>query len=296
MRTIRSVTALLMLLSAGAWSQSDGNKAQISGTVFDANRAVVPNAKVKIRNTGTGLTRELITNATGLYRAVLLDAGSYELTAESAGFAQAKVEGVYLNVGMSLGVDIALQASATVTTIDGGASLMNVALPAPATTINQQTINKLPINGRRFHDLAVLTPTVQVDPQRRQLSFAGQRGINANVMLDGADYNQPFFGGIRGGERASFAFTVPQGAIQEFQVVITGYSPEYGRSTGGVLNTITKSGSNQFHGDAFYQLRHKELGAKDPVQQIAALETQHQWGGSVGGAIKKDKLFFFTAF
>jgi hypothetical protein len=114
-------------------------------------------------------------------------------------------------------------------------------------------------------------------------------------MLDGADYNQPFFGGIRGGERSNAIITVPQSAVQEFQVLTTGYSAEYGRSSGGVLNTITKSGTNGIHGDAFYQLRHKEMGAKDPVQKIASLETLQQFGGSVGGPIQRDKLFFFTA-
>jgi hypothetical protein len=114
-------------------------------------------------------------------------------------------------------------------------------------------------------------------------------------MLDGADYNQPFFGGIRGGERSNSIFTIPQSAVQEFQVVTSGYSAEYGRSTGGVLNTITKSGTNQWHGDAFYQLRHKEMGKADPVQLIASLETLHQWGFSAGGPLKTDKLFVFGA-
>ena len=276
--------------------QSDANKGQIAGTVFDAKQAVVANAKVTIRNTGTGLTRELSTNEAGQYRAVLLDPGNYELTAESQGFAPSKVEGLVLNVGTTVGLDIVLQVQSTVTSVEVGATLINLALPGPSTTISASAIANLPINGRRFHDFATLTPTVQVDPQRGQLSFAGQRGIYANVMLDGADYNQPFFGGIRGGERSGSIFTVPQSAIQEFQVVPSGYSAEYGRSTGGVLNTITKSGTNEWHGDSFYQIRHKEMGAKDPVQLISSLETQHQWGASTGGPLKKDKLFLFGAF
>ncbi|MBM3812421.1 MAG: TonB-dependent receptor [Acidimicrobiia bacterium] len=286
---------LALLAAATLFAQSNANKAEISGTVFDPNQAVIPNAKVQVKNSGTGLTRELTTNELGQYRAVLLDPGQYELSAESSGFARSRIEGVVLNVGAALNVDIVLQVSSTTTTIEVGASLMNISLPAPSTTINTSAIANLPINGRRFQDFAVLTPTVQVDPQRGQLSFAGQRGINANVMLDGADYNQPFFGGIRGGERSNSVFTVPQSAIQEFQVITTGYSAEYGRSSGGVLNTITKSGVNEFHGDAFYQIRHKEMGSKDPVQRIGSLETLHQWGGSVGGPVQKEKLFFFAA-
>src|SRR5688572_28474098 len=276
--------------------QSDANKGQIAGTVFDAKHAAVPKAKITIRNAGTGLKREILTNEAGQYRAVLLDPGTYELTADRQGFASNKVEGLVLQVGTTLGLDIVLQVQSTATSVEIGATLINLTLPAPFTTISTAAIVNLPINGRRFHDFATLTPTVQVDPQRGQLSFAGQRGIYANVMLDGADYNQPFFGGIRGGERSGLIFTVPQSAIQEFQVVLSGYSAEYGRSTGGVLNTITKSGTNEWHGDSFYQIRHKEVGAKDPVQLISSLETQHQWGASMGGPLKPDKLFLFGAF
>ncbi|MEZ5355193.1 MAG: carboxypeptidase regulatory-like domain-containing protein [Bryobacteraceae bacterium] len=277
------------------YAQADANKGQIAGAVFDANQALVPNAQVKIKNTATGLERELTTNAAGQYRAVLLDPGPYTITATAPGFAESSLEGLQLSVGTSIGADIVLQVQATTTVVEVGASLLSLALPAPSTTVDNKAIVNLPINGRRFQDFALLTPTVQVDPQRGQLSFAGQRGINANVMLDGADYNQPFFGGIRGGERSNSIITVPQSAIQEFQVVTTGYSAEYGRSTGGVLNTITKSGTNAIHGDAFYQIRHKELGKVDPVQAIASLETLQQYGGAIGGPITADKLFFFGA-
>jgi hypothetical protein len=225
----------------------------------------------------------------------MLDPGTYEVTADRAGFAPTKFEGLTLNVGTTVTMDLVLRIESTITSVEVGATLINLALPAPSTTVPSAAITNLPINGRRFQDFATLTPTVQVDQSRGQLSFAGQRGINANVMLDGADYNQPFFGGIRGGERSNSIITVPQTAIQEFQVVTTGYSAEYGRSTGGVLNTITKSGTNDIHGEAFYQLRHKEMGAKDPVQLIASLETLHQFGGAVGGPIARDKWFLFGA-
>jgi hypothetical protein len=295
MNRIASFVLAGLLASSNLWAQADGNKGQIAGAVYDQNQAVIPNAKVRIINQRTGFSRELTTNEFGQYRAVLLDPGVYNVEASSAGFALNRVEGVVLNVGSTVNVDLVLRVEETVTTIEVGATLINTALPAPSTTISATAITNLPINGRRFQDFAVLTPTVQVDPQRGQLSIAGQRGIYANIMLDGADYNQPFFGGIRGGERSNSIFTVPQSAVQEFQVVTTGYAAEYGRSTGGILNTITKSGSNQFHGDAFYLLRHKEMGAKDPVQNIASLETQHQYGASVGGPIMRDRFFFFGA-
>jgi hypothetical protein len=287
--------ALMIGLTIAAWAQTDANKGQLLGTVTDPNGAVVPNATVTLKNTATGLTRELKTDSEGQYRAVLLDPGSYEVTAQSQGFATSTVTGLVLTVGGSISADIRLQLQSTTTTVEVGDTLIQIALPQPTTTLNSAAITNLPILGRRFHDFATLTPTVQVDPQRQQLSFVGQRGIYSNVMLDGADYNAPFFGGIRGGERSNFAMTVPQGAIQEFQTVTTGYSAEYGRSTGGVLNAITKSGANDVRGEAFYQIRHKEMGLKHPIANVLPNETLQQFGGNAGGPIKRDKLFWFGA-
>ena len=135
---------------------------------------------------------------------------------------------------------------------------------------------------------------MQVDTSRGQLSFAGQRGVNANVSIDGADYNQPFFGGIRGGERSNTAFTIPQEAIKEFQVVASGYSAEFGRSTGGIVNAITKSGTNTPRGSLFYVNRNKEWAEQNAFGQNAS-PTQQQFGGSIGGAIRPNRLFYFGA-
>src|SRR3989442_12827994 len=120
------------------------------------------------------------------------------------------------------------------------------------TNINDTPISQLPINGRCVQDFVLATATAQIDPSRCQISLVGQRGINGNVQIDGADYNNPFFGGLRGGERSNQAFTIPQGAIKEFQGVASGYNAEFGRSTGGIVNAVTKSGTNDFHGGAFY--------------------------------------------
>ena len=289
----RAGMALLLALPL-LFAQADANKGQIVGTVYDQNQAVVPGATVKIKNVETGLTRELTTNDVGQYRAVLLDPGRYDVTVTKSGFAANTMAGVVLNVGSTANLDVTLQVGATAQTIEVGETMVRLTEPAPSTIVNTAAIRDLPINGRRFQDFALMTPTIQTDYDRGQLSFVAQRGINSNVMVDGTDYNQPFFGGIRGGERSNFIFTVPQSAIQEFQVVTTGYSAEYGRSTGGVLNAITKSGTNSVHGDAFYQLRHKELGLLTPFNK-QVLETQHQFGGSAGGPIKHDKLFWFAA-
>jgi len=289
-----SLASVVFWVTAGlVLAQSDANKGQIIGTVYDQKQAVVPQARVKVRNLETGFTRELRTNEVGQYRAVLLDPGTYEVVAEAAGFAPTTVSGLVLNVGTTVSADIRLQLASTTIVVEVGETLVNVT-PAASRVVDRRALQDLPINGRRFQDLALVTPTVMVDPQRGQISIAGQRGINSNVMVDGTDYNQPFFGGIRGGERSNLIFTVPQSAIQEFQAVATGYAAEYGRSTGGVLNAITRSGSNELHGEAFYQLRHKELGLKTPFNR-QSLETQHQFGGAIGGPIRRDKLFFFGA-
>ncbi|MBI1792391.1 MAG: TonB-dependent receptor [Acidobacteria bacterium] len=284
------------LAAAAVWGQADANKGSITGIVTDPNGAVVPNAQVKIKNAATGFTREVLTNESGVYRAPLLDPGSYEVTAKSSGFALTTITGLVLNVGSAVTADIGLKLEATTTSVEVGETLINLVTPSQSSVVNEFAISHLPINGRRFQDFAVMAPTVQVEPLRSQLSFAGQRGINSNVMLDGADYNQPFFGGIRGGERSNSVITIPQSAVQEFQVVTTGYAAEYGRSTGGVLNTITKSGANDFHGDAFYQLRHRTLSSENPIFLVKPSETLQQWGGSSGGRIRRDKMFWFAAY
>lgn len=286
---------LLLLCALLVWGQADANKAQLSGTVLDPKGAVVPGASIKVRNTATGFLRELKSGAEGQYRAVQLDPGTYEIVAESAGFAPSTLTGISLSVGASLSINITLQVQATTQSIEVADSMINVALPAPSAMVTSQAIQDLPINGRRFQDFATLTPTVQVEPSRGQLSFAGQRGVNGNIMVDGADYNQPFFGGIRGGERSNFNFTIPQGAVQEFQAVSAGYAAEYGRSTGGVLNVITKSGTNEIHGGAFYQNRNRSLSADNPIFKRQPSESLQQFGGNVGGPLIKNRLFYFGA-
>jgi len=171
--------------------------------------------------------------------------------------------------------------------------------------LSETQINNLPINGRRFQDFVTLTPTAQVDPQRGQISLSGQRGINANINIDGVDYNQPFFGGLRGGERSNSVFTIPQESVKEFQVIAAGYSAEFGRSTGGLVTAVTKSGTNEFHGSGFYLIRPQELArsnaffdtlARSLRRDIIISPTQHQFGGSIGGPIRKDKMFFFGSY
>lgn len=303
MTLLSRLVVTILFCASVIFAQQSGNKAEIAGTVYDPNSAVVPNAVVKVRNTGTGLERETKSNEAGQFRFPALDPGIYELEAKFTGFGTKRITDIQLAVGTSPTIDVNLAVQESIQSVDVSETAVNLTVAQPTANVGLQQIQNLPINGRRFQDFATLTPTVQVDPSRSQLSFAGQRGVNGNVMLDGSDYSQPFFGGIRGGERSNFALTVPQSAIQEFQVVTAGYNAEYGRSTGGILNAITRSGTNSFFGDAFWQYRPRDLAEKYPIpvnvlgqlQKLTLPENLYQYGGGVGGPIIKDRMFFFGA-
>jgi hypothetical protein len=285
--------SLLFVAAAAVWAQSDANKGSLLGFVADSSGANMPQATITATNNSTGLERQAKTNDAGQYHFAALDPGSYQLRVEGPTFTAA-VSGVEVTVGRASQVNITV-AFQERPVVDLSASFVTPTNTYNNQVLAQEAIRDLPINGRRFQEFATLTPTVLAIPETRgQLSFVGQRGVNSNVMVDGVDYNDPFLGGIRGGERSLFAFSIPQSAVREFQVVTAGYSPEYGRSTGGILNAITRAGINDLHGEAFYQLRNETLSARTPLKQTY-LDTQHQFGGAFGGPLKKDRLFFFGA-
>jgi len=294
-RVFVAIGTTIVLGTSLATAQSQATTAEINGRVEDAQGGVLPGVTITAKNRDTAYTRSVVTNAEGLYVLPLLPPGAYDVTYELQGFSTVARQ-VPLTVGATVTINTILQVTAVTETITVRASVTMVETSATTrtTTLNSTAIENLPINGRRFQDFITLTPTVQVDTQRGQLSFAGQRGINGNVSIDGADYNQPFFGGIRGGERSNNAFTVPQEAIQEFQVIASGYSAEFGRSTGGVVNAITKSGTNTMRGSMFYVNRNRDWAEQNAFDQNAA-PTQQQFGGSIGGPLKRDRLFFFGA-
>lgn len=305
------VSLLIVAFCAiGAMAQSQASSGQISGLVTDSNGAAVANATVKATNKNTGLLREATASGDGLYTIVLLPPGKYTLVAEATGFASGTIDDVVVNVGQTDNVNFTLGAGGVQATVLVTAEAIQATRNESDAVLNETAIQSLPINGRRFQDFVTLTPTAQVDPQRGQISLSGQKGINGNINVDGVDYNQPFFGGIRGGERSNLAFTIPQESIKEFQVIASGYSAEFGRSTGGIVNAVTKSGDNSLRGSAFYLIRpgslargndftqrlQTVLSAKVPPVTATLAPTQHQFGGSVGGPIKKDKLFWFFAY
>lgn len=304
-----SIAALLVLtVSLVALAQSQATTGQIVGTVKDPQGAAVSNATVTVTNAATSLVQTLTTNDQGGFRAVSLAPGDYTVEVSATGFGTSTQTGYKVEVGSSLDANITLGVQAVSEEVLVTAASVETTQVQTPTNINQTSISQLPINGRRFQDFVLLTPTADTDPTRNQISLVGQRGINANIQVDGADYNNPFFGGIRGGERSNQAFTFPQSSIREFQVIASGYNAEFGRSTGGIVNVVTKSGTNDFHGSAFYLLRPESWAHRNAFGQIAA-PTQKQYGGSIGGPMflprfgeggpatygGRDKTFFFFA-
>ncbi len=280
----------------------------IAVSVTDSAGAVVPNATVTLTNKATNQTQTATTSGDGLYTFVTLQPGTYSVKTTAANFGEQTLN-VEVQVGRTTDANVTLGASGVAAEVTVTAEGIQTTQSNSDAVITEAAISNLPINGRRFQDFATLTPTAQVDPSRGQISLSGQRGINGNVNVDGVDFNQPFFGGIRGGERSNSSFTIPQESIKEFNVVAAGYNAEFGRSTGGIINVVTKSGSNELRGSAFYQIRPQELAR--PHSFAEALEEQslgprgldatlaptlQQFGGSIGGPIVKDKLFYFGTY
>jgi outer membrane receptor for ferrienterochelin and colicin len=319
-KSIKFLTLVIMLftLSFGIFAQSQGSTGQIVGVVTDSTGAVVPNATVTITSKDTNSTKTVSTSDDGLYRFVLLQPGDYKVKASAASFGEQTLA-ITVQVGRTIDGNFTLgakdvAAEVTVTT-DG----IQTTTSNSDAVVNEAAISNTPINGRRFQDFATLTPGAQVSQDaggtRGQISLSGQRGINANINVDGVDFSQPFFGGIRGGERSNQSFSIPQESIREFQVVAAGYSAEFGRSSGGIVNAVTKSGTNNFRGSAFYVLRDKKLARPNSFadalkeQRLSTIvvngktgvdatlaPTQQQFGGSIGGPIVQDKFFFFASY
>ncbi len=290
------VSALLLPAALGGLltAQFDAHRGRIVGTVLGPDGGVIPDAEIHVESVDSGISRVVRSDALGRFQAGPLSPGRYSAVASSPDFAPAAVTGIVVNVGSAVRVDIRLALERLHSEIDVAAPLVDAMLPASGNVVASDVFGNLPINGRRFHDFAVLTPSVQATRTTGHLSFGAQRGIYTNVTVDGADYNQAFFGGIQGGERATFIITVPQSAVQEFQAVTSGFTAEYGRTTSGVVNVSTKSGGNELRGDAFYQIRHPDLGVSDPFG-AKVLEKLQQFGGSVGGPLIPNRSFWFFA-
>ena len=300
MRTRHLMAALAILLLAlgvTAAAQTQITTAVIEGVATDPSGAVLPGVGVEIRNADTNLARSLVTDRDGRFVALQLPSGRYTVTFKLAGFATLVQESVLATVGEAVRLNPVMKVSgvAETVTVNTGSPTIQTTRTAAASTIDQTTIESTPILGRKFEDLLTLTPGVSVvqGPDGDEITFAGQRGVFNNISLDGGDYNNGFFGEQMGGQRAAIDITLD--AVKEFQVVATGASAEFGRTAGGVVNVITKSGTNQVKGSLFHFQRLESLTSN--TSDGRPLENFHreQFGGTVVGPVRKDKAFYFLA-
>ena len=290
---------LLLLCAPVVFGQAQSNAADIQGTVRDATGAVVANATVTARNPGTNFSRSVTTNDEGSYRIINVPPGDYEVTVEATNFKKAVLPKVTVTVGQAASLDVTLepgQISESVTISDTTSSIVEPEKTAVSTTIDQQRINNLPINERNYLAFALTTSTVGRDNGRpigpaptTGLNFGGQRGRSNLVQVDGADNTDTSVNASRS--------TVSQEAVQEFQVVTNSFAPEFGRSAGGVVNVVTKSGTNELHGNIFGFLRHRSFQARNAFAPIEDPPfTRAQYGFTLGGPLDKGRTFFFVAF
>ena len=277
--------------------------ASLGGTVTDPSGAVVPGANVTVRNTGTGLTKSVPSGADGSYLFPVLPVGTYTLTVEKSGFKTYVQSGLTLTVNQAVSQGVVLQVGATSeqVTVSANAAMVETQTGTVAQLVGQERIIELPLNGRQAQSLIFLAAGT-VDSTGNYCGFNCQGGVypgaqeatvngggtaNVNYMMDGIENNDTYINMNR-------PFPNPD-ALQEFSVKLNNMSAEFGGG-GNVVNVVTKSGTNQFHGDAFEFVRNGDLNARNFFAPVQDTLKRNQFGGTIGGPIKKDKLFFFGTY
>jgi outer membrane receptor protein involved in Fe transport len=288
------VVASFVLCASSLLAQAAGGLAGISGVVKDPSGSVVPNAKVEVSSESLGKLRTLNTNEAGLFTVPALVPGAgYKVTVTAAGFAPFEAAGLDLKVGQNLDLPVTLAVTAATSTVDVSATvdLVSDTKTDVSQVIDSKQITDLPINGRRVDSFVLLTPGVTNDGTFGLLTFRGVAGHNS-FLVDGNDSTEQFYNENAG--RTRIASGLSQDVVQEFQVVSANFSAEYGRAMGGVVNQVTRSGGNSFHGTAYWFYRNQDFNARDTFASFNPDESRHQAGGTLGGPIKKDKLFFLV--
>jgi hypothetical protein len=304
-RFVAFVWFLLAPVAAAGQARLTG--ADLAGAVLDQTGAAVPGVTVTVTNADTNLIRTAITDDRGRYIVAALPPGTYSISAAVSGFVTETREQVVLSLGQAVAMDFQLKVAGTTeaVVVTGSTPVVAVTHTEVSSVVNRQQIENLPINGRNFISFAVITPGVTTDRTPQQgasatsgLSFTGQRARSNNIMVDGLDNNDQVVGAVRS--------TFSQEAVREFQVLTNSYSAEFGKATGGVVNIVTKSGTNVLSGNLFGYFRDDALNSKSYFEKFdifgAAVSMekapfkQTQWGATLGGPIKRDKTFFFASF
>ncbi len=294
----------LILFTPAAFAQSQATTGNIEGRIVDQQGAAVPNVSVTAKNQDTGFEKTVSSNEDGTYTIILLPSGSYRVTtAALQGFGAATYENVPVTVGGKTALEINLNVGTGTTVVDVRAEgeIVETTRTSVSTTVEQRSITNLPVNGRNFLDFATLTPGVIRDPTRAgDLAIGGQKGTLNSIQIDGADNNNTFFGQSLGrtGTRPPYQFSIE--SVKEFQINQNGFSAEFGRAGGAVINVVTRSGTNEFRGGAFEFFRDESLNSNTPILTARGASRPpsqiNQFGGRLGGPIVKDRAFFFFVY
>ncbi|MGQ0734399.1 MAG: TonB-dependent receptor, partial [Acidobacteriota bacterium] len=288
----------LRVAGAGASGVAQSATGAIDGVVVDQSHARLPGVTITLLHSATSTSRTVVTDANGWFRAPLLPVGVYQLTAALAGF-QTLTREIALTVGQIISMDLEMRVAAIAETI-----VVAVVKPviersrhSASSTVNDVAIQHLPVNGRNFIDLVLLTPGVTRD-RGGELSFAGQRGTLNSLVVDGADNNHTFFGRTLGQGRAPYQFSLD--VVKEFQVNSNAFSAEYGRAGAGVINVVTRSGTNALAGSVFEYYRDKTLNGVNAINRLNNQPKSpyhyHQFGGTAGGPLRVNRDFFFFGY
>jgi len=297
LRKLLSVSCLVVMLAVLGFAQGAAT-GDLRITVRDPKGDLVTNANLTLRDETRGLERSTSENSEGQYHFLLLPPGQYTVTVQAPGFATASVKEVAITVGQlaELPVTLAVAGAQEVVDVTSAAELVETQRTSSTDTIDQKRIDNLPINGRNYINFALTdsqvlrdnAPSIGAAPTSG-LNMSGQRARANLVNVDGADATDNSTNGVRS--------TVSQEAVQEFQIITNGYAPEYGRASGGVVNIITRSGSNDFHGDVYGYLRNRNFQAVNPFSTVPnPAYTRVQAGTAFGGPIKKDKTFYYFSY
>jgi hypothetical protein len=289
---------ILILTATAVHAQSASATGRLEGTVTDSSGAAVPAADITVRNQDTGISATLQSGTEGEFTFLYLDPGTYEVSIQKAGFNKLVLKDIAITVGTRAIIRPQLAVGKVETTVSVSAvtPLVDTAESSLGTVVDQRSIDSLPLNGRNFTDFALLTPGATTDGDFGMISFNGVAGNFNNYTVDGGNNNNAFFAQQIG--RTSIPFQFSEDIIREFQVTSTGFEAEFGQSGGGLVNTVTKSGTNQVHGDAYYYILDSATSANDKINQQNGIPKPHdrrqQFGGTVGGPIVHDRLFYLA--